>query len=334
MNAIVKSRFADTPAMQEFNISNHLLGDRAALDAAFARDGYWFFRNVLDLEAVARLRAVYLEILNQLGVIEPGHDDAAIYNGAPLDHYPIKMSGDPSIDPLLKRYPANAFVQETKIKAFFEELFGGEVFWVPNTEFHAVPPNHGHSGKRLNYVHQDGANNKGLRLKVCWIPVAPIDEEMGGLALTEGLHTPRLNDFPRPWTGIRDEDVPQSAWRRTTYQPGDLLVFSLESPHSGLANRSDKYFRLSMDIRGMLKSDNPPLLGKVAAVDMNAIAIEDADGKQHVFRIDDMTFCRTYRGVQSGIPLARDEIPQLMKPGEPVFVASEDGVATFIRPRH
>jgi len=334
MNAIVKSRFTDTPAMQEFNISNHLLGDRAALDAAFARDGYWFFRNVLDQEAVGRLRAVYLEVLDQLGVIEPGHEDVAIYNGAPLDNYPIKMGGDPWLDPLLQRYPANDFVKEPKIKAFFEELFGGEVFWVPNTEFHAVPPNQQHVGKRFNYVHQDGANNKGLKLKVCWVPVAPIDEAMGGLALTEGLHIPRLDDFPRPPAGIRDEDVPQTAWRRIAYQPGDLLVFSLESPHSGLANRSDKFFRLSMDIRGMLKSDNAPVLGKITAVNMNAIAIEDAAGRHHVFRIDEMTFCRTHRGMLSGMPLARDEIPQLMKLGEPVFVASQDGVATFIRPQH
>jgi hypothetical protein len=334
MNAIVKSRFADTPAMPEFNVSNALLGDRAALDAAFARDGYWFFRNVLDLEAVGRLRAVYLEILDQLGVIEPGHDDVAIYNGAPLDHYPIKMGGDPAIDPLLQRYPANDFVKEPKIKAFFEALFGGEVVWVPNTEFHAVPPNHQHAGNRFNYVHQDGANNKGLKLKVCWVPLAPIDEEIGGLALTEGLHIPRLNDFPRPAGGIRYEDVPVTAWRRTAYQPGDLLVFSLESPHSGLANRSDRYFRLSMDIRGMLKSDNPPVLGKVTAVDMNAIAIADADGEQHIFRIDDLTFCRTHRGMLTGMPLTRDEIPQLMKPGESVFVASENGIATFIRPCH
>jgi hypothetical protein len=33
------------------------------------------------------------------------------------------------------------------------------------------------------------------------------------------------------------------------------------------------------------------------------------------------------------LPLKREEIPQLMKPGEPVFVASQDGLATFIRPR-
>jgi hypothetical protein len=334
MNAILKSRFADTPAIQEFNVSNHLLGDRAGLDAAFARDGYWFFRGVLDEGAVGQLRAVYFDVLNQLGVIEPGRDDVAIYNSTPLHDYPIKMGGDPEIDPLLRRYPANDFVKEPRIKVFFEDLFGGEVFWVPNTEFHAEPPNPKHAGSRFNYVHADGPNNKGLPLKVCWIPLAPIDEETGGLALTEGLHVPCMNDFDRPAIGIQQDYVPQTAWRRAIYQPGDLLVFSLESPHSGLANRSDKYFRLSMDIRCMLKSDKIPVIGTVSAIDMNAIEVEDEQGARHLFRIDDDTYCRIYRGRLTGMKLTRKEIPRLVKLGAPVYVAADHGTATFIRPQH
>ena len=334
MNRLVTSRFEDTPTMPEFNVSNALLDDRAALDAAWERDGYWFFRGVLDKNAVGRLRAEYLAVLGELDVIEPGRDDVAIYNGASLDGYPIVMGGDPDEDPLLARYPRDAFVNDPKIKATFEKIFGDEVFWVPNSEFHAVPPRPDHDGNRFNYIHADGPNNKGLPLKICWIPLAPIEEETGGLALTEGLHKPRIGDFNRPAEGINPADVPVDAWRRAIYQPGDLLVFSLESPHSGLANRSDRYFRLSMDIRGMRRSDGVPTIGTVAAIDRNAIAIQDATGHQHVFRVDDDTFCRIFRGRQSGMPLTRDEIPQLVKVGAPVYVAADHGTATFIRPQH
>jgi len=334
MNALVESRFDDTPAMPEFNVSNAIIDDRAALDAAWARDGYWFFRGVLDQGAIGRLRGEYLTVLGELGVVEPGDSDVAIYNGAPLDDYPIVMGGPPEEDPLLARYPREAFVSDPKIKATFERIFGDEVFWVPNSEFHAVPPRPGHNGDRFNYVHADGPNNKGLPLKVCWIPLAPIAEETGGLALTEGLHRPRIGDFNRPAEGIDPADVPSDAWRRTTYEPGDLLVFSLESPHSGLANRSDKYFRLSMDIRGMRKSDGVPTVGTVTAIDRNAIVVADAAGDEHVFRVDDDTFCRIYRGRQSGMPLTRDEIPELIEIGAPVYVAANHGTATFIRPQH
>ena len=334
MNALVQSRSDDTPDMPEFNVSNGLLDDRAALDAAWERDGYWFFRGVLDKDAVGRLRAEYLDVLDQLGVIEPGDGEVAIYNGAALDGYPITMGGDPALDPLLARYPRDTFVNDPKVKSVFERIYGDEVFWVPNTEFHAVPPQPGHNGNRFNFVHADGPNNKGLPLKVCWIPLAPIAEETGGLALTEGLHKPRMNDFPRPPSGIAFADVPAEAWRRATYEPGDLLVFSLESPHSGLANRSDKYFRLSMDIRGMRKSDNVPTVGTVAAIDRCAIAVDGDDGERHVFRIDEDTFCRVYRAVGNGMPLTRDEIPELVKVGAAVYVAAHHGTAMFIRPQH
>lgn len=330
----ITSAFADTPAMPEFNTSNHLLGNRAALDAAWERDGYWFFRDVLDKDAIAAVRAEFLDVLQQLGVVEPGHEEAAIHNGAALDNYPIRMGGDPTIDPLLARYPAASFVKNPRIKAFFEDLLGDEVVWVPNTEFHAVPPGGSGQPSRFNFVHCDGANNKGLKLRVCWIPIAPIDEATGGLAVTEGLHRPRLGDFPRPPMGINLADVPQDAWRRAEYQPGDLLMFSLESPHSGLANRSDRFFRLSMDIRCTRKSDGVPVVGTLAAVDPCAIAVDAEDGQRHVFRLDEDTFYRIYRGRQTGMPLALEEIPAMVKLGDRVFVAHDHGTALFVRPQH
>ena len=332
MSALLES--ANTPPMREFNVSNTLLGNRAALDAAWERDGYWFFRDMLDKEAVDRLRAVYLKVLNELGVIEPGRTDAAIYNGANLDNYPIRNDGQLHADPLLALNPMRAFVAEPTVRDFFTRLLGDEPYFVPNTEYHAVPPRQDRGRNRFNFLHQDGANNKGLPLKVCWIPLALIDDEIGGLALTEGLHKPRPNDFPRPPEGIAQGVIPADAWRRTTYRPGDLLVFSMESPHSGLANYSDRYFRLSVDVRVMKKSENVPMVGKVDAVDAGTITICANDGRKQTFRLDESTFCRILRGAQTGMPLQLAEIPQRLKIGDPVFVASDSGKATFIRPQH
>jgi hypothetical protein len=331
---MINSPFADTLPMRELTVSNHLLGDRAALDAVWERDGYWFFRDVLDKDAIGRLRAVYLDVMRDLGVIDPDRDDAAVHNGAPLDDFPIRNDGTSGGDPLMARYPRNQFVAEPTIQAFFAQLFGDDVFWVPNTEYHALPPGAGRPGRRFNFIHCDGPNNKGLPLRICWMPLAPIDEATGGLALAEGYHRPRMDDFARPPQGIADDAIPADAWRRTLYQPGDLLMFSLETPHSGLANRSDRYFRLSMDIRGMPMSGNIPTVGTVAALDSCAIAIDTEQGDRRVFRIDEDTFCRITRGRLTGMPLELDEIPQLVKIGDPVYVASDHGTATFIRPQH
>jgi len=39
---------AKAPPMGPVNVSSHLSGNKAALDEAWERDGYWSFRDVLD----------------------------------------------------------------------------------------------------------------------------------------------------------------------------------------------------------------------------------------------------------------------------------------------
>jgi len=84
----------------------------------------------------------------------------------------------------------------------------------------------------------------------------------------------------------------------------------------------------------MRKSDNIPIVGTVVAIDENAVMVADETGKQHTFRLNEDTFCRIARGRLSGMPLALAEIPRLVKVGDPVYVASNRGTATFMRPQH
>jgi hypothetical protein len=99
-------------------------------------------------------------------VIDPTRTDAAVYNGASLDDYPIVMGGPPEEDPLVRLYPRDSFVNEPKIKQFFTELFGDEVFWVPNSEFQAFPPAKGLQRKpfqlpALRWPQQQGSAVEG-----------------------------------------------------------------------------------------------------------------------------------------------------------------------------
>lgn len=321
----------NTLPMRELNVSNHLLGDRAALDAAWERDGYWFFRDIVDHGALARLRAVYLQYLKEDGVIDPDTTEAAVYNGASLDKVRVGRTGTPELvaaDPLVKRNPRLEFLAEPAIHKLFSELLGDEPFWVPITEYRVEQPNRDRNRTRFSFVHCDISHNAGIPFVLFWLPIAEIDEETGGLAVAEGLHHP--DDIARPPEGIPLEWFPPDVWRRAHYRPGDLLMFDKRTPHSGLANYSSRYFRLSLDLRAVRASDNVPTVGHISAVGPDSVSVLAEDGSTRTFKVDEDSYCRSYDGVK--IPLA--EIQSRLKVGSSVIVGAENGLAKVVRPQH
>jgi hypothetical protein len=310
--------------MEELHVSNALLGNRAALDAAWERDGYWFFRDVLDQGAVARLRAVFVAELATLGVADP--TDAKVrYNGASLEGFPFRM------EPLVAKRPWREFTAEPPIREFFRRLLDDEPFWIPTVEYRATPPTADRSRSRFDVVHQDGFYNEGIPFRICWIPLAEIDEDIGGIVLAEGMHRgPCLHDLSQPpLFPVPDGAVPQSAWRRAHYRPGDVLLMDINTPHSGLANHSDR-FRLSMDIRVMGASGDIPLVGRITSISSNAVSVRGDDGRCGRFAVDADTYCRGIDGKK--VPL--DEIPLHVQVGDEAIVAARNGRATLIRPPH
>jgi hypothetical protein len=306
------------------NTANSLLGDREALASAWERDGYWFFRDVLDLGAVGRLRAVYASELERLGVAS-ADDPLVRYNGGSLEGFPFRMND------LSARKVWRPFVREPAIHAFFKGLLGDEPFWIPTVEYRATPPTSDRARPRLDYLHQDGFYNKGIPFRICWIPLAEIDERVGGLALAEGLHGgPILHDASRPpLYPIPAGAVPDDSWRRAHYRPGDLLMMDLNTPHSGMANYSDR-FRLSMDIRVMSASENPPIVGRLTHVTGDAVEIEGEDGRTGRFEVNSETYRRGLDGKE--VPMA--EFTDRFKPGDEVLLGIAGKRATIIRPTH
>ena len=135
-----------SPAMGEFTVSNHLLGDQDALKAAWERDGYWFFRDVLDKAVIADIRQVYVDYLVEMGLTDP-NDPEAHYNGADYAHLPINSNrtkmNERKVHKLLHDAPT--------INAFFTRLFGCDPFWVPFTVHRSNPPVHDRSAARLRF---------------------------------------------------------------------------------------------------------------------------------------------------------------------------------------
>lgn len=318
------------PETQELKTHNHLIGDKAALDAAWEQDGYWFFRDVLDKGAVAHLRQNWISELETQKVIDSVGDaptnKSVRYNGGSLETYPFRM------EPIAAKRPWTEFVAEKAINDFFTKLFQDDPFWVPVVEYRATPPQQDRSKSRIDAIHQDGPYSPGIPFRICWIPLAEIDADTGGLMLAEGMAADKVSHHPKEAGGsnapIRLEDIPADRWRRTTYQAGDVLLMNLWTPHTGLANRSDR-FRLSMDHRVMAAGDKCPIVGTVEEISENHVTVSDASGSR-TLSIDPDTYVRNAMGQK----LNGTEITDFYNAGSEVIIAFDEDRASVVRPPH
>ncbi|WP_430386809.1 phytanoyl-CoA dioxygenase family protein [Blastomonas fulva] len=318
------------PQTQELKTHNHLIDDQAALDAAWEQDGYWFFRDVLDKAAVARLRQSWIEELERNRVIDPvgssATDKSVAYNGGSLETFPFRM------EPIAAKRPWVQFVAEQPINAFFTRLFKDDPFWVPVVEYRATPPQQDTSKSRIDAIHQDGPFSPGIPFRICWIPLAEIDADIGGLMLAEGMAADRVSYHPKVEGGsngaIPLDAIPADRWRRTTYQAGDVLLMNLWTPHTGLANRSDR-FRLSMDHRVMAKGDKCPLVGIIEDISESHVVIRNAQG-EHRLTIDPETYVRNTVGQK----LNGTAITDFHTIGSEVIIAYDGDRASVVRPPH
>ncbi len=317
------------PPTREPRTHNHLIGNPAALEEAWERDGYWLFRDVLDKDAVARLRRIYVEELEKLGVIAPVGDApterGVRYNGADLTGMPRHM------EPLAERRAWQTFVAEKTIHDFFVKLLDDEPFWVPVVEYRATPPSQESAESRVTGIHQDGPHTPGVPIRTCWFPIAEIDADVGGIMFAEGL-AQHVNRHPIDEDGsnllIPLDQLPGDCWRHTTYRPGDLLMMNGWTPHSGLTNVSDT-FRLSFDHRVVRSREKCPIIGEVVSIAPDQIEVRNADGNIKL-RIDATTYARNTPGRR----LSGEAITKLFTPGTSVIATSDGAVATLLRPIH
>jgi hypothetical protein len=310
----------ELPQMSELHVANAYLGDRAALNAAWERDGYWFFRDVLDQAAVARFRQVYANALGDLGFVDPTDSDLR-YNGSNLESFP------PRLYALAKVRPWSKFLAEPPIHAFFAQAIGDEPFWVPQVEYRATPPARQRNRTRFDFIHQDSFFNRGVPFRICWIPLTVIDADVGGLALAEGIHRgPCLHSGTgEKMEGIDPALIPADRWRRTTYRPGDVLLMDTNTPHSGLSNHSNR-FRVSIDIRLMGRSGQVPLIGPVTTISLSQITVQVGSVAKTVALTD-----KTYIRDAQGQTIFGQTILDLYPPGQEAIVYEKDGAATIVR---
>ena len=312
--------------------SNHLLGDRAALEAEWNRHGYWFFRDALSLEAVEDFRRPVREQLVGIGVVDARGDDVA-WNGTPLDRFPAaNMAGYDPFPALVRSRRWMDFLARPEISGFFEQALGAVPGWVAVAELRITPPGEDTSAGLFTWPHQDGFYNEGYRCLTAWMPLWPVSKAAGGLALAEGMHrTGYFHDTAEPPRfPIPEGPVPPEAWRTADYRPGDVVLFDRHLPHSGQRNRSQRDFRVSFDVRCVLPGDPAPLLGHVDTVSESSVALRLADGSIRALRLDAESYVRGVRP-GSALRLPPAEVAEQYPPGQEVLVTLDGDRILLLR---
>lgn len=324
---------AEQPQMGQLKTANHLLGDREALKRAWERDGYWYFKDVLDKGVIGEMRKLWIDYLQRKGLIDSGVDDNR-YNGsgfADKDITPAELS---RVSEFNERNIHTMLTENPKIIATMKELLGDDPFWLPIAEYRANPPVDDPAASRFIYPHQDGFYSRDMEMKICWIPLDYVDDQTGGCAWIEGAHRgPILHDLSKPpLFPIPAEVVPLEGWKRADFGPGDIVIFDLNLPHSGLTNLSKDRFRLSMDIRVTEASGKVPSIGSVLSVTEDRISLSnDRTGKEESYAIGADTYVRGTDGRKR----EGADIPLTFHVGEKVIVNSKDGQnATLVRSIH
>ena len=313
--------------MRELVESNHALGDREALDRIWEEQGYWFFRDVLDKDALNALRNEYMGELKALELIDADATEP-MWNGRPIENFPATFHS------LHQRKLWQKFVKEPKINAFFEEVLNDQVYWIPMDYYRIVAPNKNPTSEVYLELHQDGMSNPGVDFVTCWMALADIDRQVGGLAIAAGQEKRGYMNFGDGKMGFADGPIPEESWSTAHYRAGDVVIFTKTMPHYGRANTSDR-FRLSLDIRAVRRSSRIPVVGVVQGITMEEVIIRDEDDRDVALLLDDKTFIRKPDpNGRNPVQITRAEVVDSLPPGTRVMATEDGGRALILRPQN
>ena len=136
----------------------------------------------------------------------------------------------------------------------------------------------------------------------------------------------RLTSLPATNLGIRERGALKPGYY------GDIVIFDLNTPHSGLTNISRDRFRMTMDIRVTEASGPIPTIGSLVRLTESQVTVTDArTGTARTYTVTPDTYVRSIDGKKR----EGSDIPTTFKPGEQVIVNALDGRnATLVRSIH
>ena len=235
-----------------FVVSNALLDDADKLREQAQRDGYLYFRGLIDAESIYNLRQDFLEICHRHGWAQGGEAlMEGVRTGGPF------MEGDEGYWPVLDEFQRlesfHAFAHHPAILNACDTLFGESTLVHPRNIGRIMFPE---NTKYTTPAHQDYIHIRGTEETYTgWIPLGACAKELGGLSVLAGSH--RGGVYPvKPALGAGGLGIDTAPletdglrWVGGDYEVGDALFFHSHTVHKARPNQSPDRIRLSVDYR-------------------------------------------------------------------------------------
>lgn len=220
--------------------------DPRTLRARVRRDGYAFFRALLDRDVVLATRRLVLARCAARGWLRAGAGDAAPREGLRLglvESELIALQADVQVAPEWRALAESWALRDAVSRVACGAVASGygDVcrLTTPHTPELTTPPHQDHHFTRCTPC-----------LWTAWIPLGDCPAALGGLQVLPGSHRAGVwahEGEREACTGVR---VPDDArWRGGDYRCGDVLVFGAMTVHRARPNVADGVMRLSADFR-------------------------------------------------------------------------------------
>ncbi len=234
----------------DFLVSNDAFDNPDELRRRANRDGYLFFRGLLENSAFLNVRRQILELCKDAGWLADG---SALMDG-------IAAPGVKWVEPqpefmkvyyeIMKLEDFHALAHTPVLLDVYQKLFGEEALVHARNIARIIFPT---NTKFTTPAHQDWIHIQGTtETYTAWIPLSDCPRELGGLAILVGSHKEGLlthqDAYGAGGAGIDTEKLPYK-WAGSEFKLGDFVTFHSMVVHKGLHNISPDRLRLSVDFR-------------------------------------------------------------------------------------